>query len=215
MDETEKYSGPAPARLRPLSAEKREAILDGAAAVFAEHGYEGASMSMIVRAAGVSKGTVYQHFPGKAALFGAAVARECARSLAVVFDSVTPDAPLEQALRAVALRFIGLMTSQKGAAIERIVQAEAARFPELATVFWDAGPGPAIAMMTGLITARAAAGELAVEDAGLAAEQFFALCQTRIVMRRRLGQCAGADRPEDIAAAAARMFVRAYAAARR
>jgi AcrR family transcriptional regulator len=57
-----------------LSHDKREAILNGAAEVFAAHGYEGASMSMITAAACVSKGTIYQHFDGKAALFGAALA---------------------------------------------------------------------------------------------------------------------------------------------
>lgn len=210
MDGVEKFCAAGEDSLRPLSREKREAILNGAALVFEEHGYAGASMSMIVAAAGVSKGTVYQHFPGKAALFGAAVARECSRSLAIAFESATPAAPLEDALRGIAERFITLTMSEKGIAIERIVQAEAERFPELAEAFWQAGPALVLAQLTGFINARQAAGELVVPDAGLAAEQFLALCQTRLVVRRRLGQPQTGDTIASIAAATARLFVAAY-----
>ncbi len=158
----------APDYARNLSREKREAILDGAALVFAARGYEGASMSMITAAAGVSRGTIYQHFTGKAALFGAAVARECERSLAPLFQTAAA-------------------STDSCRAIERVVHAEAERFPELALAFFEAGPAPAIAMMSRLLSAHAAAGDLVVEDPDFAAEQFFTLCQTRVVARRRLG----------------------------
>ena len=97
-----------------LSRDKREAILDGAAAVFAAHGYEGASMSMITAAAGVSKGTIYQHFAGKAALFGATVARECERSLAPLFQDPATLPDLAEALRDIGTRLVAMLTSPEG-----------------------------------------------------------------------------------------------------
>jgi len=124
----------------PLPSEKRTAILDGAAAVFAEHGYEGASMSMITAAAGVSKGTIYQHFPGKAALFGATVARECERILAEIFQTPASTADLAGRLREICTNAVRQATSPSALAIERIVTAEATHFPELAQIFYDAGP---------------------------------------------------------------------------
>jgi AcrR family transcriptional regulator len=172
---------------RPLSRDKRDAILDGAAAVFEARGYEGASMSMITAAAGVSKGTIYQHFSSKAELFGAAVARECTLVLAPLFQSAENAPDLATALRNIGLRFAEMLLSQKCLAIERTVHAEADRFPELAAAFHNAGPASAIAMMAHLLATRTAEGEVLVKDPEFAAEQFFMLCQTRAVWRRRLG----------------------------
>ncbi|OUI97095.1 TetR family transcriptional regulator, partial [Acetobacter orientalis] len=50
------------------SEAKRQQILAGAKVVFADHGFEGASMSAIARQAGVSKGTLYNYFTNKADL---------------------------------------------------------------------------------------------------------------------------------------------------
>jgi len=63
-----------------LSEEKRARIMAGAGAVFAADGYEGASMAGIAARAGVSKGTLYNYFPSKAALFAAYV-RRCSRPM--------------------------------------------------------------------------------------------------------------------------------------
>ncbi len=56
----------APSSRRRLSGDERRALLmDAALAVFAERGYEGASIGQIARAAGVSKALIYEHFPSK------------------------------------------------------------------------------------------------------------------------------------------------------
>ena len=52
-----------------LTDRKREAILDAAVAEFRDAGYDATSMDRIAASAGVSKRTVYNHFPSKEALF--------------------------------------------------------------------------------------------------------------------------------------------------
>src|SRR3974377_767572 len=52
---------------------KRRQILEGARRVFLQDGFDGASIGDIVRAAGVSKGTLYAYFPSKERLFEALV----------------------------------------------------------------------------------------------------------------------------------------------
>src|SRR5215469_18614610 len=54
---------------------KRRQILDGACKVFVDLGFDGACMSDIARAAGVSKGTLYVYFDDKCRLFEAIVER--------------------------------------------------------------------------------------------------------------------------------------------
>ena len=95
-------------------------------------------------------------------------------------------------------------------AIERTVHAEAERFPELAQAFFDAGPGRAIAMMARLLAAHVASGELRLEDPAFAAEQFFMLCQTRIMLRRRLGMPIEADDMRRAVEGAVLVFLGAY-----
>ncbi|MBI2857038.1 MAG: TetR/AcrR family transcriptional regulator [Chloroflexi bacterium] len=52
-----------------------ERIIQAATDAFAERGYHDTSMDDIVRRAGISKGAIYFHFPGKEALFFALVGR--------------------------------------------------------------------------------------------------------------------------------------------
>jgi TetR/AcrR family acrAB operon transcriptional repressor len=60
----------------------REArLLDAAAALFARYGFDKTSVDDIARAAGVSKGAVYLHWPSKVALFDATLLREGLRLL--------------------------------------------------------------------------------------------------------------------------------------
>jgi TetR/AcrR family transcriptional regulator of autoinduction and epiphytic fitness len=54
----------------------RDAILAAASRVFIEHGFEGASMDLVAKAAGVARRTLYNQFPdGKESMFGAVAER--------------------------------------------------------------------------------------------------------------------------------------------
>ena len=198
---------------KALSAEKHTAILDSAGAAFAAHGYEGASMDAITRAAGVSKATVYNHFSSKAALFGAYVERECERTLAPFFDCLTTPRDIPGTLTVIGRRMAELLLSPVSLAIYRVVVAEAETFPELAQAFYAAGPARAIRVLADWLGRESEAGRLRVDDPIFAAEQFFILCQTRIVLRRRLRL--DRDEPpadvERVVAGAVRVFLAAYA----
>ncbi len=63
---------PSP-RFENLSEEKRTQILAGAGREFAEHGYDGATISLILGHIGLSTGKAYYYFDSKADLFAAVV----------------------------------------------------------------------------------------------------------------------------------------------
>jgi TetR/AcrR family transcriptional regulator, mexJK operon transcriptional repressor len=106
-------------------------------------------MSAITAAAAVSKGTIYQHFPGKAALFAATVARECDRKLAHPFHDLGTTEDVGATLLDIGTRFVATLTSDVALSIDRIVISEA-------------GPARAIATMASYLSAQTSAGRLAV-----------------------------------------------------
>jgi AcrR family transcriptional regulator len=61
--------------LERIRAARRDTILDAALAQFAGHGFHAASIDRIARAAGVSKGLVYNYFDGKEHLLAAVFLR--------------------------------------------------------------------------------------------------------------------------------------------
>ena len=84
-------------RLRERQAEAtRQQLVDVARQLFTERGYAGTSIEDIIERAGVARGALYHHFPGKGALFAAVyqvVQAEVAS--AVVAAALTADDPAQ------------------------------------------------------------------------------------------------------------------------
>jgi AcrR family transcriptional regulator len=70
---------------RPPSDEIGARLLDAAAEVFAERGYEGAGVAEIARRAGVTTGAIYGRFTGKADLLAAALDARTSDELDALF----------------------------------------------------------------------------------------------------------------------------------
>lgn len=77
----------------------RARLLEAAAAAFARHGLDRANINEISLAAGLGKGTVYNYFPSKEALFLAVVEQGCALAAAEAGDAGA-EAPVRERLRA-------------------------------------------------------------------------------------------------------------------
>ncbi len=95
MKRTDIPEAPAASRRTPLqdrSRQRVERILDAAARVFLERGYDAATTEEIARLAGTSIGSVYQFFPNKLAIFNAISARYVERARAVFDGFMTPEA---------------------------------------------------------------------------------------------------------------------------
>ncbi|GLU90407.1 MULTISPECIES: TetR/AcrR family transcriptional regulator [Agromyces] len=94
----------APTQRSLRKADRRAAILDAAAALFAARGYAGVTLDELGAAVGVSGPAVYRHFPGKGAVL-AAILVDASRALLDGAERVLAvDAAPEAALRAL-IRF--------------------------------------------------------------------------------------------------------------
>ena len=90
-------------RVRMSGPQRREQLLDVGRTVFAERGFDAATVEEVAARAGVSKPVVYGHFGGKEGLYAAVVEREMARLYRQVIDALNGGHPrelLEQAARA-------------------------------------------------------------------------------------------------------------------
>ncbi len=89
-----------PARSRMTAAERREQLIEIARTVFAEKGFDGASVEEIAARAQVSKPVVYEHFGGKEGLYAVVVDREVRQLLGMMRGALKDGSPrvlLEQA----------------------------------------------------------------------------------------------------------------------
>jgi AcrR family transcriptional regulator len=77
------------------AAERRERIVTVATEVFAERGYDGASIDEIARRAGVSAPVVYDHFASKQDLYERLLERTRDELLAVWREHLSSDEPAE------------------------------------------------------------------------------------------------------------------------
>jgi AcrR family transcriptional regulator len=160
---------------------KRLQILSGARQVFLEHGFDAASMNDIVRAAGVSKSTVYAYFPSKEKLFEELISKDRRRQAeqAVVFERL--ERPIEEVLIDVGLRMARLVCADDSVAYLRMVLAVSAKFPAIGASFYEAGPAYAIARISAYLQSKMDDGTLAKGDATHAATQFTELVQCGLV----------------------------------
>lgn len=193
---------------------KRLQILDGAERVFLAEGYEGASMSSIARAAGVSKGTLYVYFTNKEALFSEFIEVQCRAQTDTLYDGLRAGGSVEDLLREFGRQFVRFKVGDKAHAIERLIIGEASKFPELGRAFYEAGPKRGLARLAEFLRARVETGELDIDDPLLAADQFLGLCFADLILKRRMSviETATPQRIAYIVDHAVDVFLKAYKA---
>jgi AcrR family transcriptional regulator len=163
-------------------AERRhERIIDVAAALFMERGFEGTSMDAVADIAGVSKPTVYARYRDKRELFVAVLQRRIRHWLAplsaaaeALADQGGP-ADIEATLHELSRRVLAPALSPDAAALNRILVAQALEFPELAMLAYEEGWLRAVRAIATLLQAFAAGGQIRIEDPEIAADLFLNL----------------------------------------
>ncbi|MGQ9365352.1 TetR/AcrR family transcriptional regulator [Azospirillum sp. ST 5-10] len=171
----------------PEAGSKPAQILRAAGTLFLEAGYGAVSMDAVARAANVSKATLYAHFHSKEALFAAMITGECRHHMASLSVEEVGRMEAGAALRLIARRFLALILSPKALAAHRVVIGEAHRFPELASLFYEAGPAGWLALVSAVLADADRRGRLRVPEPRPAAERFLAMLKGDLHLRLVLG----------------------------
>jgi TetR/AcrR family transcriptional regulator, mexJK operon transcriptional repressor len=177
--------GGRPSRQQAL--ELRERILRVATELFLNEGYGSTSIEAVAARAGISKRTFYHRFDDKAALFAAVVHR--------IIEEIRPPAgvpllegtSLHQILRRLAALLLRAALSPQAIALQRLVTAESARFPNLVRAVYEAGwARDATTMIANLLERELHDGHLTAEQRLFAAELFLQMVVT-MPQRRIVG----------------------------
>ncbi len=176
-----------------LSPAKREQILRGAEAVFLEMGFEGSSMNDIARRAGVSKGTLYNHFEDKNALFEAFVQEMCHGFSTHVLELDPNNEDLESVLAAVGRQFMDFLLKRESLNLVRIVAAESVRLPEMGRTLNQAVPLNHVKQLAEYLRDLNTRGRLKVDNPEQAATSFLAMCHGDVYLRGLLSQPVSED----------------------
>jgi TetR/AcrR family transcriptional regulator of autoinduction and epiphytic fitness len=115
-----------------LTDRKREAIIQAAIAEFRTNGFDITSMDKIAATAGVSKRTVYNHFPSKEELFAEILNQLWDRVLAEQETPYSPDQPLREQLQRILSVKLATMGDDNFLDLARVAIAAAIHSPERA-----------------------------------------------------------------------------------
>jgi len=108
---------------------KKDLIIQTALPLFLEHGFKGTSVDLVVKISGVSKPTVYNHFPDKAALMHSVIE--------TWVDTHQPEiSPIENALTLNNIIESKWLTGE-ALSLYALVIGEGRRFPEAKHLFWS------------------------------------------------------------------------------
>ena len=182
---------------REQAEARHEELLDAALEEFLEHGFELTTIEMVAARVSMTRRTVYARYTDKAALFRTAVQRAIERQI------VPPDvlagfdqADLAATLEAVARLRIGQVMTPNGLRLQRIINTESYRFPEIFTANLEQSAQPVLDFVAGVLERAIAAGQISPTDSRAAASAFMSMVvggQVRAIVSGRVPTPADLD----------------------
>lgn len=198
----------------PRVTRSRSLILEAAAEVFLELGYQGATVAQVAERAGVVKRTVYNLFGDKETLFRATILRSI--SIAERFSAdLSTDLravaePLAE-LPAIGVRLAEAVLGTRVLPLRRLLVMESSRFPDLVAQYRDRAPEAVMRALADLFGDLADRGLLRLSDRALAAEHFAFLVMGADLDRGMFFPGSAPSKIRERAVAGAEAFLNAYA----
>ena len=192
--------------------DNRSAMIEAAAKLFAERGFDATSMDTLAAAAAVSKPTLYRYFENKEALFAAALQSLLEQLPPPEAMILKRPGALRERLTAIAHDSLRLGTGPLMKSLHRMLSLPMESASQRAERLWESHLQPYHDAMRRLLAAERDAGTLDVADVASAASHFFSMIAGEPMVRLFL--TGDASMPESDAAkhvdAAVDAFLRAY-----
>jgi TetR/AcrR family transcriptional repressor of mexJK operon len=155
---------------------RHEELLDGALELFLKKGFEVTTIEAVAASVGMAKRSVYARYESKAALFKASVQRAIDQWIIPVdaLRKVESD-DLEATLTAVARIRMANAASPAGLRLQRIINTESYRFPEIFSLAYEQGTQSTIDFLADLLRRNTQAGAVSVTQPRVAATAFLSM----------------------------------------
>lgn len=160
-----------------LTDRKRQAIIDAAIDEFRANGFGATSMDRVAATAGVSKRTVYNHFPSKEALFAEILIQLWDSSAAQVDLTYRPERPLREQLLELVWQKMRMLCDPAFVDLARVAIAETIHSPDRAQAM-VARLGDREEGVTVWLRAAAADGRIKLNDPVFASHQLQGLVKS-------------------------------------
>jgi TetR/AcrR family transcriptional regulator, mexJK operon transcriptional repressor len=197
-------------RGRSKSEEKRSQIIDAAAQLFVEQGYENVSMDNIAKQAGVSKQTVYSHFGTKEQLLSYSIESKV-EEYQLGRPNLDSNTDPEKYLQAFCIHMAELLMSDAALGMYRVCVSDAGR-SDVGKLFWDAGPVKIREQLATFLQQQCDRKVFNIPDIEMACVQLIAMLHGEVHCCAVLGL--GGDQAKmslnDYALSCADLFLRAY-----
>jgi AcrR family transcriptional regulator len=189
--------------------DRRQQIIDGALAVFAEKGFEKATNKDIAEAADIgSPGLIYHYFKDKSDLFRQVLEQRAPVLQLLNRSDTIMDLPPRAALTLFGEMFVKSLENHAAVALFKLVLGEAVRQPIVAEMFNKIGPGRGIAFLTRYLARQMDAGRLRRADPGAAARCFIGPLVVFMLTREVFKQPDSASlSPQTMVATAVQIFL--------
>ena len=166
---------------------KRQEILQAAAEVFREAGFERASMSEIRARVGGSKATLYNYFPSKEKLFFEVMYQATERALVDITASLDAEAEdVRQELLRFGQKLLTALYSPEAIALRRVVIAESGQ-SDIGKVVFAGATLPMEKHVAEFLRRAMKRGSLRSADAKIAAMHLLSLLESELLQRLLLG----------------------------
>lgn len=168
--------------MRVRTEAKREAIVEAAAEVFLEAGFEGASMSQIATRVGGSKRTLYGYFPSKEELFVAVAHNVAERFVQPIFATLMESTEdLQTALQRFGEDTLGFLCNEQSVRIWQTIIGVAGR-SDVGALFLETGPEAAMRRLALFLQQEMDRGRLRQSDPLRAARHLAGLLESETLM---------------------------------
>ena len=188
--------------MRKKSEVRRQAIIDVAAEIFNEIGFDRTSMAEISSRLGGSKATLYSYFSSKEEIFLEVMRRQAKTQFESRFALLMQDQSLDSTQTRATLslfsnQYLNLVLTSEIIVVRRLMIYHA-EHSNLGCMYYDNGPKRGNQIIADFMARAMAAGVLRDADPALAAIQFRSLIEVEWIEPRMLGAMAPVS-PEEVA----------------
>ncbi|MBP1318255.1 TetR/AcrR family transcriptional regulator [Herbaspirillum sp. 1130] len=199
--------------MRVKTVEQRNEFIDAAGHLFIQQGYAAVTMEAIAAAAGKSKVTLYNYFSNKEELFEAFVVQAGDGALEELAKAYKEADSVQTILERLGLALLMLVSRPDVIALDRLIIGEAARYPELARIFFKNGPKRTVAAIKNVMAQCMESGKIDARNSELAALHFKGICAADLIENLMWGTAVSPTKRqlEKISKEAVRIFLNGYA----